>query len=151
MSFISRIKKKFKKQTTSIVLYDLNDVILLDPETLSEPYKSLAISKIEEYYRSININNLKGLIEYNEDAYLQGAKLADLLISYSIELNEVIRLDNKTPQELERLTIDLNIKNIKILVIKEMLEELKFHSELRTLALKRYKEEFEKKILDFWK
>ena len=146
MSFISKIKNAFRPHITTIALYDVSDVILLDLEKIEDvKYKAQCEAKVDEYYSSINIGNLESLIEYNTDICSYGVKLTDLLINYLISLNEIIRKDNKTKEELEKLNVDLTIKNIKVLVIKEMLQNLWLNSELRAIALERYKNEFEHK------
>ena len=148
MNIINIIKKIFiKKQVedknvdTNIVLFDISDIDLPLFKDLNENDKK----KVLQYQKEININRLEEIIKYNQDIAKDGERLSNLLIKYLYELNEVIRKDNKTKYELEKINIDTSIKNVKILVIKEMLEDLLHNSYLKAISIERYKEEYEKK------
>ena len=145
MNFIDRIKKLFRNKqevvqetSTTLSLYDVSDIILPKYNSLNNEDKE----KVLMYQNKININKLDDIFKYNQATAKEGERLSNLLIKYLYELNEIIRKDNKSEEELQEIDIDTIIKNMKIVVIKERLEELLHNSYLKTLSIQRYKEQY---------
>ena len=148
MNFIERIKKLFRnkeeikqEQTTTLSLYDVSDIILPDYNNLSNEDKE----KVLKYKNNINVSDLKNIINYDKEISLKGENISKQLIKYLYELNEEIRKDDKTENELQEININTSIKNMKIIVLKEKIEKLLYESYLRSLAIEKYKEDYLKK------
>ena len=148
MNFIDRLKKIFRnkeeikqEQTTTLSLYDVSDVILPSIEELNDLEKELYL----KYKNEIQLDNLESILKYNENVSKEGKYLSNLLIKVLDELNEVIRKNDKTEEELQKIDINTSIKNMKILVIKNLLQGLKHECDIRTLAIQNKRQEYEKK------
>lgn len=138
MNIIDKIKKLFiKKQVenknidTNIALFDISDIYLPSFKNLNEEDKY----KVLQYQKEINVNKLEEIIKYNQDISKEGERLSNLLIKYLYELNDVIRKDDKTDEELNEVYINLSIKNTKIIVLRDKLRELLIESKLRAIAI----------------
>ena len=148
MKLFDKVKNVFKKKNTivnngNIVLYNLNDVFVPEYDSLSYEDKL----KVSEYEKEINIKDLNSLSQYNNDIPKKGEFLSNLSVKYLEELIDVIRRDDKTEKELEKIDIDLAIKNEIIYVINEELASLLHDCYLKTISVQRYIDDFKKKNL----
>ena len=147
MNIVDRIKKLFKikkeveETTTTISLYDVSDIIVPRFNELSKYNQD----KVIKYQQEINIKNQENIIQYNQDISKEGERLSNLLIKYLYELNDVIRKDNKTKYELEEININSCIQNMKMIVIRDLLQELLQDSYFRLIAIKNIKDEYQTK------
>lgn len=141
-------KRNTKEQETNqkeLTIYDTSLVNLPEFKKLSEKDKK----EVLEYLKEIDLNNLESLINYNTNISKEGEKVSKLLIKFLYELEEIIRKDNKTREELNEELVNLIIKNLKITVLKDNLDELLRISILKSVAIseinkqeKRHKYEF---------
>lgn len=149
MKIIELIKKLLNYKTndeivekTGIITYDISSVKIPDYSSL----EGIDKLKVLKYKKNINVKELDNLLFYNSDVSKEGEKISNLLIKILYELKELIRKDNKSEEQINEELIDLSIKNIKIIVLKNMLEELLEETILKTVALVEFqKKEFDKK------
>ena len=148
MNIIDKIKKIFIKNkeninntSTNLSLYDISDVYLPSINELNRSQKELFL----KYKKEINLNNLESILKYNENLSKEGEILANLLIKILYQLNEVIRKDDKKEEELQEIDINNSIKNMEIIVIRELLYNLKNDCRLRTLSVKSKRKDMENK------
>lgn len=135
-------KKEQKVSTTELITYDISEVKIPDYSSL----EGIDKLKVLKYKKNINVKELDNLLFYNSDVSKEGEKISNLLIKILYELKELIRKDNKSEEQINEELIDLSIKNIKIIVLKNMLEELLEETILKTVALVEFqKKEFDKK------
>ena len=141
-------RRKSNSSTTDITVKDLSRLKLTRYEDLDDVNKA----KAQEYIKSIDVHNLESLLEYNNDISAEVRNLSLLLHQYIEELNEVVRLDDKTEYELQKMEIDLAIKNIKVVVVEEMMNALRTKIGLKRTAIEKYIEDFQKKesIIEFF-
>ena len=152
MNLINKIKNIFIKNntltdsvSTDLFPYDISDVILPSINELNEKQKELFF----KYKKEINLNNIDIILKYNENSAKEGECLANLLIKILCELNEIIRKDDKTERELQEIDINNSIKNIKMIVIRDLLYQLNNKCILKTLAIQSKKQEYLKKEIKF--
>lgn len=137
MNIINKVKKLFVKNkiidnnTTNIVLFDINDIKLPSFKELNDKDKE----KVLKYKKEFDVDNLENVIKYNQDTAKIGENITNLFIKYLYELYEITNKYNKTIDELNDESINLAIKNIKLIVLKKELEELKYDACLKTIAL----------------
>ena len=148
MNLIDKIKKyllKNKIETsdsyTTISLYDLDDVVLANIDELTEKQKELFL----KYKKEINLYDTQSILNYNNNISKDGENLANLLIKILYGLNEIIRKDDKTEKDLQEIDINYSIKNMKIMVIRNLLYNLKNEGLLKTLAIQTKRIEYEQK------
>ena len=98
-----------------------------------------------KYKSKININDIESILKYNQVVSKEGENLSNLLIKILYESSEVIRKDDKTEKELQEFDINMSIKNMEIIVIRELLYKLKCNCDLKTLAIQCKRQEYEKK------
>jgi len=149
MKIIELIKKLLNYKTndeivekTGIITYDISSIELPDYKFL----EGIDKLKVLKYKKNINVKELDNLLFYNSDISKEGEKISNLLIKILYELKEIVRKDNKSEEQINEELINLAIKNIKIIVLKNMLEELLEETILKTVALIEFqKKELEKK------
>lgn len=152
MRVIDKIKKIFvkkqdedKKVDTNITLFDVNDINLPSFNQLSDDDKK----KVLKYKQQIDINNLDQIIKYNQDITIEGENITNLFIKYLYELNEITNKYGKTIDELNEDSVNLAIKNVKLIVLKEKLEDLRHDSYLKTIAIDSVNNEYKNRKHEF--
>lgn len=138
MNLINIIKKLFiKKQfddkviDTNIALFNISNINLPSFKNLNEKDKN----KVLKYKKELDLDNLEKIIKYNQNTSKKGENITNLFIKYLYELYEITNKYNKTIDELNDESINLAIKNIKLIVLKKELEELKYDACLKTIAI----------------
>ena len=152
MNLINIIKKLFiKKQfddkvvDTNITLFDISNIDLPSFKNLNEKDKN----KVLKYKKELDINNLEKIIKYNQDITLEGENITNLFIKYLYELNEITNKYGKTIDELNEESVNLAIKNFKLIVLKEKLEYLRHDSYLKTIAIDIVNNEYKSRKHEF--
>ena len=147
MKIINRIKKLFKRNSITmtnskdIVLYGISLSEIPEFDSLDDNDKE----KVINYMNELDVNNMEKIIGYNDTIPKESVVLSGLLTEYLNKINEVIRLDDKDEYEIEKMQIDLIIKNMQVSIIKKILDDYFYESKLITRAALMYKEEFLKK------
>ena len=152
MNIVNIIKKLFiKKQfedkviDTNIALFDINDISLPLFNDLNDNDKK----KVIKYKKELDINNLEQVIKYNQDITLEGENITNLFIKYLYELNEITNKYGKTIDELNEESVNLAIKNFKLIVLKEKIEYLRHDSYLKTIAIDIFNNEYKNRKHEF--
>ena len=144
-SFFIKNKPNIDDKNTNITLFDINDISLPLFNDLNDNDKK----KVLKYKKELDINNLEQVIKYNQDITLEGENITNLFIKYLYELNEITNKYGKTIDELNEESVNLAIKNCKLIVLKEKLEELRYNSYLKTIAVDIVNHEYKNRKHEF--
>lgn len=144
-SFFIKNKPNIDDKNTNITLFDINDISLPLFNDLNDNDKK----KVLKYKKELDINNLEQVIKYNQDITLEGENITNLFIKYLYELNEITNKYGKTIDELNEESVNLAIKNFKLIVLKEKLEYLRHDSYLKTIAVDIVNHEYKNRKHEF--
>lgn len=144
-SFFIKNKPNIDDKNTNITLFDINDISLPLFNDLNDNDKK----KVLKYKKKLDINNLEQIIKYNQDITLEGENITNLFIKYLYELNEITNKYGKTIDELNEESVNLAIKNFKLVVLKEELEKLRYDSYIKTIAVDIVNNEYKNRKHEF--
>ncbi len=144
-SFFIKNKPNIDDKNTNITLFYVNDISLPLFNDLNDNDKK----KVLKYKKKLDINNLEQVIKYNQDITLEGENITNLFIKYLYELNEITNKYGKTIDELNEESVNLAIKNFKLIVLKEKLQDLRHGLYLKTVAIDIVNNEYKNRKHEF--